>query len=85
MDGQNTVIFTGSIRRRTEFCAKIEVVGDPYRMPTELGGPPPLGFSAYGKYNGIDKDCYYGPGETPIAALGELPSVTQPPPISDNT
>jgi hypothetical protein len=31
-------IFTGSIRRRTEFCARIEVVGDPRRMPTELGG-----------------------------------------------
>ena len=67
-------------RHRTEFCARVEVIGDPYRIPTETTSVSPLEFSAYGAYNGIDGECFYNPGETPIAYSGELPTVTQPPP-----
>jgi hypothetical protein len=73
-------IFVDSYHRRTEFCARIEVVGDPYLISDRVGGPSMFGFAVYGKYNGTDEDCFYKPGQVPVAEFDELPPVTQPPP-----
>jgi len=70
-------VFTSSARRRTEFCAEIEILGNPSIMPNK-GSPAPLGFAGYGKYNGSDEDCFYKPGQRP--PIGGLPEPTQPPP-----
>ncbi|HYY36314.1 MAG TPA: hypothetical protein VE801_01145 [Xanthobacteraceae bacterium] len=69
-------VFTSSARRRTEFCVEIEIIGNPLVMPSK-GAPAALGFAGYGKYNGIDEDCFYRPGEKP--PVGGLPEPTQPP------
>src|SRR5262245_62696791 len=69
-------VFTSSARRRTEFYVEIEIIGNPVVMPSK-GAPAPLGFAVYEKYNGIDEDCFYRPGEKP--PLGGLPEPTQPP------
>ena len=60
-------IFEGTPRRRTEFCVKIEVVGDPHHIPQpQERTPSVLGFVAYGPYNAIDEDCFYKPGQVPV-------------------
>jgi hypothetical protein len=67
-------IFEATPRRRTEFCARIEVAGDP--PPDTAGqGPSMLLGVVYGKYNAIDDDCLYKPGQSPIAKPGELPEM----------
>jgi hypothetical protein len=69
-------VFTPSVRRRTEFCAEIEVIGSPLIVPNK-GAAGHLGFAGYGKYNGTDQDCFYKPGKRP--PVGGLPKPTQPP------
>jgi hypothetical protein len=69
-------IFEATRRRRTEYCAKIRVVGDPHTS-RPIGNPSPLSFEVYGPYNGTDEDCFHQPGQMPI---GGLPPITQPPP-----
>jgi hypothetical protein len=43
--------------------------------------PIRLGFPVHGAYNATDEDWRYKPGETPVVEPGELPDITQPPPI----
>jgi hypothetical protein len=71
-------IFRTTVKRRTEMCAKIEITGSPLVIQQ---GPDasPIGLVAYGeRYNGIDNDCLYQPGDRP--PIGGLPVPTQPPP-----
>jgi hypothetical protein len=79
-------IFPDTPRRRTEFCMLIDVFGDPHHIPAERGGPSVLGFVARGPYNGTDDECFYKPGQgVPVARAGELPAMTQPPPMDETT
>jgi len=71
-------IFEPNARRRTEFCTRIEVVGDPHFFSDRIGGPSMFGFAVYGPYNATDDECVHKPGEVPVAKPGELPQVTQP-------
>jgi hypothetical protein len=59
-------------RRRSEFCAKLDVTGNP-AAADGVGG---LNFEVWGKYNAVDDDCLYAPGRNPV---GELPPPAQPP------
>jgi hypothetical protein len=70
-------IFESTKRRRTEFCVRIEVNGDPTVLQPAQGGPSVLGIGVHGKYNSTDEDCVYQPGERP--PVGDLPPPTQPP------
>jgi hypothetical protein len=77
-------IFPGSPKRRTEFCLEPEVFADPREIPQIIRAGsmeiPILILRPYGgRYNGYDDDCLYRPGETPVAADGELPPLTPPP------
>jgi hypothetical protein len=80
-------IFSVSRRRRTEFCVRMNVLGNPFIVP-----PPPTNqssqsvifeFGGYGEYNGTDEDCYYQPGQVPLADPGELPEPAQAPPAQN--
>jgi hypothetical protein len=73
-------IFERRARRRTEFCTRIEVVGDPHFYSDRVGGPSMFGFAVYGPYNATDDECVHKPSQVPVAKPGELPQVTQPPP-----
>ena len=77
-------IFSATTRRRTEFCVKVEVTGDPYFVTDQLGGPSIFDFATYGPYNATDKQCFHEPGKVPIATPGELSVPTQPPPDSSS-
>jgi len=69
-------IFEGTAKRRTEYCIEIEVVGNPEILHGQPGAGAVLGFRVYGRYNGIDEDCLYKPGQRP--PIGGLPPPTQP-------
>jgi hypothetical protein len=62
-----------SLRRRTEFCSRLEVAGN----PAAADGIGNIGFEIWGKYNATDDDCVYRPGQNPV---GDLPPPAQPPP-----
>jgi hypothetical protein len=62
-------IFTATGLRRTEFCIEIEIVGNV--MIQQPPNNPPLGFKTVGRYNAIDEDCVYKPGQRP--PIGGLP------------
>jgi hypothetical protein len=74
-------IFPNSPKRRTELCMEVEIFADPREIPNVIrGNPIPIiTLRPYGPYNGYDEDCLYRPGETPLAAEGELPPLTPPP------
>jgi hypothetical protein len=70
-------VFSSTMRRRTEFCTEIEINGNPL-IRHEKGSSGPLAIGVHGKYNAIDDDCFYKPGQHP--PVGGLPPPTQPPP-----
>ena len=73
-------LFNATTRRRTEYCAEIQVNGEP-RIKPERGAASGLSFAVAGKYNGIDDDCFYKPGTRP--PVGGLPPIAQPPPDAE--
>jgi hypothetical protein len=77
--------FSGNPRHRTEFCLKLEILGDPRTSRIVSGNTSILSAVGYGRYNATDDDCVYRPGETPVAEPGELPDITQPPQIDQTT
>lgn len=66
---------------RTEWCAEVEVIGNPRQLLGEREGLP-LNFPFHGKYNGTDEECLYRPGETPPVRAPE--PAAEPPPIEQS-